>query len=85
MKPFTHFTQTSFFERPYEEFILCFGLGENDLKGKEILDCPSGSSSFVAQADPAGILATGSDLMLYKNPDAIEKSVSGLWGHFIRF
>ena len=85
MKALTHFTQTPFFGRPYEEFILCSGLEENDLKGKEILDCPSGSSSFVAEADPAGILATVSDLMLYKNPYAIEKSVSGLWGHFIRF
>lgn len=73
MKSFTHFTQTSFFGRPYEELILCFGLEENDLKGKAILDCPSGPSSFVAEANPAGILATGSDPMFYRNPDAIEK------------
>lgn len=73
MKSFAHFTQTSFFGRPYEELLLCFGLEENDLKGKEILECPSGPSSFVVDANQAGILATGCDPMFYRSPDAIEK------------
>jgi hypothetical protein len=73
MKPFTHITQTFFIGRPYDEFILYFGLDENDLKGKEILDRPSAPSSFVAEANPAGILAMGSVPMLNRNPDAIEK------------
>jgi hypothetical protein len=73
MKPFTHIIQTFFIGRPYDELILYFGLEENDLKGKEILDRPSAPSSFVAEANPAGILATGSVPMLNRNPDAIEK------------
>ncbi len=73
MRPFAHFTQTSFFGRPYEELLLCFGLDERDLKGKEILECPSGPSSFVVEANKAGIIATGVDPMFYRNPNAIEK------------
>ena len=73
MKPFTHFIQIFFIRRPYDELILYFDLEENDLKGKEILDRPSGPSSFIAEANPAGILATGSVPMLNRNPDAIGK------------
>lgn len=73
MKNFTQFTRTSFFGRPYEELLLCFGFEGREIIGKEILECPSGPSSFVAQANKAGALATGVDPMFYRCPDAIEQ------------
>jgi hypothetical protein len=42
----------------YKEFL---DLDIDSLKGSEVLDCPSGPSSFVAEANRMGIRAVGCD------------------------
>ena len=51
--------------RVYEEYIAFFDLDIKELRGKKVLDCPSGVSSFVANAKDAGVEAIGTDI-LYK-------------------
>lgn len=45
--------------RTYEEYMAFF----EDLKGKKVLDCPSGASSFVKEANEKGAEASGVDLI----------------------
>lgn len=61
----------SFFGRPYQELLKCFGLDESELIGKSVLECPSGPSSFVAEATKRGLRAIGVDPLFYRNPSAI--------------
>jgi hypothetical protein len=59
--------------RTFEEYTAFFDLDTPSLKAKKVLDCPSGASSFIAQAKEHGIEAQGSDI-LYRLPiDAIKK------------
>lgn len=60
-----------FFGRPYAELLKCFGLTEQELAGRSVLECPSGPSSFVAEANQAGIRAVGVDPLFYRSADAI--------------
>lgn len=60
-----------FFGRPYSELMRCFGLDETALVGKSVLECPSGPSSFVAEANACGISAVGVDPLFYRSPAAV--------------
>lgn len=73
MQPFTKFKRTSFFGRPYEELLRCFGYNEVDLIGRTVLECPSGPSSFVARANAVGIKATGVDPVFNRTPSALKR------------
>lgn len=68
---FFELTSIYFFGRPYSELLKCFALSENDLRGKSVLECPSGPSSFVAEACSAGIEAVGVDPLFYRSPEGI--------------
>ncbi|MDQ8180459.1 class I SAM-dependent methyltransferase [Pelagicoccus sp. SDUM812005] len=60
-----------FFGRPYAELLKCFGLTEEALVGRSVLECPSGPSSFVVEANARGIDAVGVDPLFYRSPQAI--------------
>lgn len=63
----------SFFGRPFAELLKCFGYAESDLYGKTVLECPSGPSSFVAEASRAGIDAVGIDPLFYRTPSGLRQ------------
>lgn len=71
----THFLQdlssVSFFGRPFEELRRCFGLSLADMRGRSILECPSGPSSFVAEASRLGISVVGVDPLFYRSPEGL--------------
>ncbi len=74
MKPFlSSYQGVSFFGRPYQELLRCFGLVEPELRGKTVLECPSGPSSFVAEASRRGIECVGVDPLFYRCPQALGK------------
>ncbi|MSR33117.1 MAG: hypothetical protein EXR99_16650 [Gemmataceae bacterium] len=54
-----------FFGRTYEEYLEMFALENKQLQGRDILDCPSGPDSFVAQGQERGLHITGCDPMYY--------------------
>lgn len=58
--------------RTFEEYSSFFDLKPQDLKGKKILDCPSGASSFVATANINGSGAIGVDLIYEFDKNSIE-------------
>lgn len=60
-----------FFGRPYAELLKCFGLEESELIGRSVLECPSGPSSFVAEANRVGVKAVGVDPIFYRSPAAV--------------
>ncbi|WP_338786825.1 SAM-dependent methyltransferase [Metabacillus sp. FJAT-53654] len=51
-----------FIGRTYEEYVQMFSLKENELKGKRILDCPSGACSFTAVVKEKGFDVTACDI-----------------------
>lgn len=53
--------------RTFEEYLAFFDLDVADLSAKRVLDCPSGASSFVAEAKKLQIDAKGCD-KLYEYP-----------------
>jgi hypothetical protein len=55
------FKRVMFFGRNFDEYSQMFNLDLEQMKGKRILDCPSGPASFIAQAHKHGIAATGCD------------------------
>lgn len=59
--------------RLYEEYIAFFDLDIEKHKGKRVLDCPSGASSFVSSASAKGIDAVGTDILYEFDVDAIKK------------
>jgi len=63
----------AFFGRPYAELMRAFGLDEPALRAQSVLECPSGPSSFVAEACRRGIRATGADPLFYRSPAALRK------------
>ena len=73
MTDFTEYKRTAFLGRSFEELLLCFGYEAEQLIGKQVLDCPSGPSSFVAKANALGIDAVGVDPMYYRSPGALER------------
>ncbi len=64
-------TSIYFFGRPYSELLKCFGIDEKSLIGKSVLECPSGPSSFVAEANTRGINAVGIDPIFYRSLEAV--------------
>lgn len=57
--------------RTFEEYTAFFALDPGTLKGKKVLDCPSGVSGFVAEAARRGIDAYGCDTLYGFDADAI--------------
>ncbi|SFJ30197.1 hypothetical protein SAMN04487936_101596 [Halobacillus dabanensis] len=51
-----------FIGRTYEEYMDMFLLSEEELKGKKVLDCPSGACSFTAVGQSRGLDITASDI-----------------------
>jgi hypothetical protein len=60
------FDTVAFFGRSLAEYVEMFNLNLDELKGKKVLDCPSGPASFVAEANKLGIDVTGVD-PVYEN------------------
>lgn len=56
-----------FFGRVAADYEAMFALRVADLRGRRVLDCPSGPGSFVAEARHAGVQVTGVD-PLYAEP-----------------
>ena len=54
-----------FIGRTFEEYMKIFSLTMDELKGKKILDCPSGACSFTAIAKSLGIDVTACDIAYY--------------------
>ncbi|NQW49490.1 MAG: hypothetical protein HQ464_17150 [Planctomycetes bacterium] len=53
----------AFFGRTYEEYLAMFSLDESSLRGRSILDCPSGPDSFVAEGSKHSLNVIGCDPM----------------------
>lgn len=67
------FQAISFFGRPFQELLRCFGLRSEQLLGQRVLECPSGPSSFVAEAIRRGVETVGVDPLFYRSPDALRQ------------
>ena len=50
-----------FYGRSYNEYLQFFNLDEASLKGRRILDCPAGPSSFAAEAKERGLAVVAVD------------------------
>ena len=59
--------------RTFEEYSVFFDLKLQDLKGKKVLDYPSGASSFVQTLKQNGIFSKGVDIIYEFYKDEIEK------------
>ncbi len=59
--------------RTFEEYMAFFNLNPNTLRGKKVLDCPSGVSSFIADAKALNIDAHGCDIIYAHDASAIIK------------
>lgn len=59
--------------RLYEEYIAFFDLDIKKLRGKKVLDCPSGASSFVSAASKNGMDAKGTDVLYEFDIQDIQK------------
>lgn len=57
--------------RTFEEYLRFFGLNEEELRGKTILDIASGVSSFCAEANAKGINVTAFDPIYDLSPEEI--------------
>ena len=62
-----HLERVVFYGRSLAEYKLFFNLDLPGLKGKSVLDCPSGAASFAAEAAPLGIRVTAID-PFFENP-----------------
>ena len=58
--------------RTFEEYSSFFDLKIEDLKGKKVLDCPSGASSFVSTLKQNDIDVIGVDLLYEFDIKSIE-------------
>jgi len=56
-----------FFGRTFPEVLEMLALREDELRGRKVLDCPSGPDAFVAESHRRGYDVTGAD-PLYHNP-----------------
>ncbi|MDA1261866.1 MAG: methyltransferase domain-containing protein [Planctomycetota bacterium] len=64
----------AFFGRNYEEYLAMFSLDESSLRGRSILDCPSGPDSFVAEGFKHGLNVIGCDPMYAMSLEQLCKS-----------
>jgi len=72
MKPGLELKKVVLLGRTLEEYLRYFGLTENELRGKKILDLASGVSSFCAEANAKGIQATAFDPIYELTPEEIK-------------
>lgn len=59
--------------RTFKEYSAFFDLTLEDLKGKKVLDCPSGASSFVATSNKNVIKAKGVDILYNFDRESLER------------
>lgn len=57
--------------RTFEEYVTFFDLDATAMKNMRVLDCPSGASSFIAEAKARGIKAQGCDILYCYDRDAL--------------
>jgi hypothetical protein len=62
-----------FIGRTFEEYMAIFSLTEGDLKGRRILDCPSGACSFTAIGNKIGLDVTACDIVYYHEPQDLKQ------------
>jgi len=69
--------------RTFEEYVAFFDLDVTAMKNMRVLDCPSGASSFIAEAKARGIKAQGCDILYCYDRDALrvqgEKSIEKIY------
>ncbi len=69
--------------RTFEEYMAFFDLNAETMKNMSVLDCPSGASSFIAEAKSRGIAASGCDILYCYDRDALraqgEKSIEKIY------
>lgn len=69
--------------RTFEEYVAFFDLNAQTMKNMRVLDCPSGASSFIAEAKSRGIAASGCDILYCYDRDALraqgEKSIEKIY------
>lgn len=69
--------------RTFEEYVAFFDLNAETMKNMRVLDCPSGASSFIAEAKSRGIAASGCDILYCYDRDALraqgEKSIEKIY------
>lgn len=65
------FSHVAFSGSSFREYELFFNLDPGELKGKRILDCPSGAASFAADAKRAGIDVVAVDPLFDKSIDQL--------------
>jgi SAM-dependent methyltransferase len=66
--------------RAFEEYVAFFDLDIDSLRGRRVLDCSAGASSFVARACRLGVDATAVDPAYAMNPDELAE----VGGHGLR-
>lgn len=69
--------------RTFEEYVTFFDLNVETMKDMRVLDCPSGASSFIAEAKRRGIAAQGCDILYCYDHNALrlqgEKSIEKIY------
>ena len=66
----------AFLGRTFQEYLDMFGLTEEELREETVLDCPSGPSSFTAEAHTKGIKATACDPCFSLTGEGLEKKAA---------
>lgn len=61
-----------FIGRTFEEYLKMFSLSEEELQGKNILDCPAGACSFTAVGSKSGLDITACDIAYYHASEDLE-------------
>lgn len=61
-----------FIGRTFEEYLDMFSLSVESLKGKKILDCPSGACSFTAIGNKLGLDITACDIAYYHSAEELK-------------
>ncbi|MCE9620208.1 MAG: hypothetical protein K8R92_09900 [Planctomycetes bacterium] len=72
-KPTLILDRMQFFGRLAGDYHAMFGVTLDALKGRRVLDCPAGPSSFVAEAVAAGVHAVGVDPLFVHNADELRR------------
>lgn len=69
--------------RTFEEYAAFFDLDAEMMKNRRVLDCPSGASSFIAEAKAFGIVTQGCDILYRYDAEALrrqgEKSIEKIY------
>lgn len=61
-----------FIGRTFREYMRMFSLTEEELKGKRVLDCPSGACSFTSEGSAKGFDVTACDIAYYYEADELK-------------